>query len=124
MPIGPPQISAKDKPLRRKVALAYRTAREAGKSHDRAFDAAMTVYLEAHPEEGEARRLLAQDLSAKAAATCPSRQIVIVIGRHSEHHRPLVWVFHPLRDRPNLLGLSVPVLGIVRHTDRLPALEK
>ena len=40
MPIGPPQISAKDKPLRRKVALAYRTAREAGKSHDRAFHAA------------------------------------------------------------------------------------
>jgi hypothetical protein len=29
-----------DKPLRRKVALAYRTAREAGKSHDRAFHAA------------------------------------------------------------------------------------
>ena len=51
MSIGPPQISAKDKPLRRKVALAYRTAREAGKSHDRAFHAAMTVYLEARPEE-------------------------------------------------------------------------
>ena len=51
MPIGPPQISAKDKPLRRKVALAYRTAREAGKSHDRAFHAAMTVYFEARPEE-------------------------------------------------------------------------
>jgi hypothetical protein len=51
MSVGPPQISAKDKPLRRKVALAYRTAREAGKSHDRAFHAAMAVYLEAHPEE-------------------------------------------------------------------------
>jgi hypothetical protein len=49
MSIAPPQISAKDKPLRRKVALAYRTAREAGKSHDRAFHAAMTVYLEARP---------------------------------------------------------------------------
>src|SRR5262249_62126063 len=48
---GPPQISAKNKPLRRKVAMAYRTAREAGKAHDRAFDAAMTVYLEARPEE-------------------------------------------------------------------------
>jgi hypothetical protein len=31
--------------------MAYRTAREAGKSHDRAFHAAMTVYLEARPEE-------------------------------------------------------------------------
>jgi hypothetical protein len=39
MSIGPPRISAKDKPLRRKVALAYRTPREAGKSHDRAFHA-------------------------------------------------------------------------------------
>ena len=31
--------------------MAYRTAREAGKSHDRAFHAAMTVYLEARLEE-------------------------------------------------------------------------
>jgi hypothetical protein len=44
-------LSPKDRPLRRKVAMAYRTAREAGKSHDRAFEAAMTVYLEARPEE-------------------------------------------------------------------------
>jgi hypothetical protein len=51
MSIAPPKISAKDKPLRRKVALAYRTARDAGKSHDRAFHAAMTVYFEARPEE-------------------------------------------------------------------------
>jgi hypothetical protein len=51
MSIGPPQISAKDKQLRRKVAMAYRIAREAGKSHDRAFHSAMTVYLEARPEE-------------------------------------------------------------------------
>ena len=51
MSLGPPQIPTKDKPLRRKVAMAYRTAREAGKSHDRAFQAAMTVYFEARPEE-------------------------------------------------------------------------
>jgi hypothetical protein len=49
--LSPPHIDPKDRPLRRKVALAYRTAREAGKSHDRAFDAAMTVYLEARPDE-------------------------------------------------------------------------
>jgi hypothetical protein len=49
MSLGPPQIPTKDKPLRRKVAMAYRTAREAGKSHDRAFQAAMT--LEVRPEE-------------------------------------------------------------------------
>jgi hypothetical protein len=30
--------------------MAYRTAREAGKSHDRAFQAATTVYFEARPE--------------------------------------------------------------------------
>ena len=51
MSIAPPKISAKDKPLRRKVALAYRTAREAGKSHDQGLHAAMTVYFEARPEE-------------------------------------------------------------------------
>jgi hypothetical protein len=51
MSLGSPQVSAKDKPLRREVAMAYRTAREAGKSHDRALHAAMTVYLETRPEE-------------------------------------------------------------------------
>jgi len=59
------QISAKDKPLRRKVALAYRTAREAGKSHDRAFDAAMTVYLEARPDEMLRSRLKPRSRCAK-----------------------------------------------------------
>ena len=51
MKLGPPHIDPKDRPPRRKVAMAYRTAREAGKSHDRAFHAAMTVYFEARPEE-------------------------------------------------------------------------
>ena len=40
------------------IALAYRTAGEAGKSHDRAFHTAMIVYLEARPEEDV--RVLAQ----------------------------------------------------------------
>jgi hypothetical protein len=57
MSLGPPQISAKDEPLRRQVGMAYRTAREAGKSHDGAFHAAMTVYLEARPEEKTPDRL-------------------------------------------------------------------
>ena len=57
------QISAKDKPLRRKVALAYRTAREAGKSHDRAFDAAMTVYLEARPDEKTDRIAVSEEVA-------------------------------------------------------------
>jgi len=58
MSIGPPHISVKVKPLRRKAALAYRAAGEAGKSHDRAFHTAMIVYLEARPEEDV--RVLAQ----------------------------------------------------------------
>ena len=43
--------------------MAYRTAREAGKSHDRAFDAAMTVYLEARPE-AKTERLAASETVA------------------------------------------------------------
>jgi hypothetical protein len=51
MKLSPPHIDPKDRPLRRKAAMAYRAAREAGKSHDRAFQAAMTVYIEARPKE-------------------------------------------------------------------------
>ena len=51
MSLSPPHISPDDRPLRRKVAMAYRTARGAGKSHDRAFDTAMSLYLEARPQE-------------------------------------------------------------------------
>jgi hypothetical protein len=36
-----PRVEARG--VRRKVALAYRTAREAGVPHDRAFDVAMSV---------------------------------------------------------------------------------
>jgi hypothetical protein len=45
MSFSPPPIAPADRPLRRKVALAYRTARSEGKSHDRSFQTAMAVYL-------------------------------------------------------------------------------
>jgi hypothetical protein len=64
MSISPPHIDTKDRPLRRKVAMAYRTAREAGKSHDRAFDAAMTVYLEARPEVKTDRLVASEKVAA------------------------------------------------------------
>jgi hypothetical protein len=44
-------VTDTDKPLRRRVAMAYRTAREAGHSHHHALDAAEVVYFRAHPEE-------------------------------------------------------------------------
>jgi hypothetical protein len=40
-----------DNPLHRTVAMAYRSAREAGHSHDHAVDAAEAVYFQALPEE-------------------------------------------------------------------------
>jgi hypothetical protein len=47
---SPPSVADADKPLRRTVALAYRTAREARLSHHDALDAAEAVYFEAHPD--------------------------------------------------------------------------
>jgi hypothetical protein len=51
MTLQPPHVPEADKPLRRKVALAYREARQAGKSHDRSMEAAIRAYLDARPEE-------------------------------------------------------------------------
>jgi hypothetical protein len=51
MKLSTPHIDPRDRLLKREVAMAYRSAREAGKSHVRAFHVAMTVYLEARPEE-------------------------------------------------------------------------
>jgi hypothetical protein len=48
--LSPPIITASEIPLRRTVAMAYRTAREAGRSHDTALNPAMEVYYEARPE--------------------------------------------------------------------------
>jgi hypothetical protein len=48
--LGPPTVTDAEKPLRRQVAMAYRTAREAMLSHEAAIDAAEAVYFEAHPE--------------------------------------------------------------------------
>jgi hypothetical protein len=50
MSLRPPTVSAADKPLRQQVAMAYRTAREAGVSHHHALDAAEAAYFQAHPE--------------------------------------------------------------------------
>jgi hypothetical protein len=47
----PPHVSEADKPLRRVVALAYRSARQAGKSHRDAYDEAMAVYAATRPGE-------------------------------------------------------------------------
>jgi hypothetical protein len=71
MSVGPPRISAKDKRLRRKVALAYGTAREAGKSHDRAFQAAMTVYLDARPKEKTNHAAASRKVSAQRQRSPP-----------------------------------------------------
>ena len=46
----PPHISAEDSSLRRRVALAYRSTREAGGSHDDAMGFAMVAYYEERPE--------------------------------------------------------------------------
>jgi hypothetical protein len=51
MSLSPPHVSDAEKPLRRKVAMAYRTACEAGMSDFPARQAAMVVYLEGRPEE-------------------------------------------------------------------------
>src|SRR5258707_8833625 len=48
--LRPPTVTDAEKPLRRQVAMAYRTAREAMLSHEDAIDAAEAVYFEAHPE--------------------------------------------------------------------------
>ena len=49
--------------------MAYRTAREAGKSHDRAFHAAMTDYFEARPDEKTHQLAVSDD----APHTTPAR---------------------------------------------------
>ena len=48
--LSPPHVTDADKPLRRGVAMAYRTALEAGRSHQEALDAATAVYAQARPE--------------------------------------------------------------------------
>jgi hypothetical protein len=54
--LSPPTVSDAEKPLRRVVALAYRTARQAGRSHHAALEEAETAYLAAHPEAAADRR--------------------------------------------------------------------
>jgi hypothetical protein len=51
MSFSPPHIDPKDHPIRRKVALAYRTTREAGGSHDDAMGHAMMAYFDERPDE-------------------------------------------------------------------------
>jgi hypothetical protein len=48
--LRPPTVTDAEKPTRRQVAMAYRTAREAMLSHESAIDAAKAIYVEAHPE--------------------------------------------------------------------------
>src|SRR5260221_10679710 len=48
--LRPPTVTEAEKPLRRAVAMAYRTVREAGRSHHDALDAAEAVYFQACPE--------------------------------------------------------------------------
>jgi hypothetical protein len=48
--LSPPTVSDADKPLRRGVVMAYRTALEAGRSHHVALGAAKAVYYQARPE--------------------------------------------------------------------------
>jgi hypothetical protein len=48
--LRPPTVTNAEMPLRRAVAMAYRTVRETGRSHHDALDAAEAVYFQAHPE--------------------------------------------------------------------------
>jgi hypothetical protein len=48
--LSPPTVADPDKPLRREVAMAYHTAREAGHSHHDALAAAKAVYSQARPD--------------------------------------------------------------------------
>jgi hypothetical protein len=59
--LRPPFVTDAEKPLRRQVAMAYRTAREFGRSHHGALDGAEAVYFQAHPE-AKADRLAASAL--------------------------------------------------------------
>jgi hypothetical protein len=49
--LRPPTVTEAEKPLRRQVAMAYRTAREAMLSHEAAIDAAEAVYFKAPANE-------------------------------------------------------------------------
>ena len=49
--IQPPHVDDSDKPLRREMAMAYRSAREAGEGDLMAREAAMAVYRRARPGE-------------------------------------------------------------------------
>jgi hypothetical protein len=48
--IEPPHVDESDKPLRREVAMAHRSAREAGHGDDVARQAAIAVFRRARPE--------------------------------------------------------------------------
>ena len=51
MSVRSPHISPEDRLLRRKVALAYRSTREPGRSHHDAMAFAMTAYFDERPDE-------------------------------------------------------------------------
>jgi len=48
--LSPHHVTEDEKPLRREVAMAYRTAREVGRSHHEALDAAEAIYAQGRPE--------------------------------------------------------------------------
>jgi hypothetical protein len=62
-----PCVSLNDHPIRRKVALAYRSTREAGRSHDDAMGFAMMAYYEERPE-------------ARADRVAASHQVAVFIS--------------------------------------------
>jgi hypothetical protein len=71
--LRPPTVTQAEKPLRRAVAMAYRTGREAGRSHHDALDAAEAVYFQAHPD-ALANRLAAsaRQWADRLRHQCPS----------------------------------------------------
>jgi hypothetical protein len=84
--LRPPTVTDAE-PLRRAVAMAYRTAREVGRSYDDALDAAEAVYCQAHPE-ALAERLAASarinELIASAIQADPKWFWKNVRARHSD----------------------------------------
>ena len=73
-----PHVLPNDHPIRRKVALAYRSTREAGGSHNDAMGFAMTAYYEERPE-------------ARADQVAASHQVAIFISSAISSDSDWLW---------------------------------
>jgi len=81
--LSPPTVTDAEKPLRRQVAMAYRTAREAMRSHEDAIDAAEAVYFKAHPEALADRLAASARVNELIASAINAASSVVLEGRMS-----------------------------------------